>query len=55
MKARLEINGDGIILTAETDEERKRLLDLWISRARAMSMDGQGDQLLIAPGESLPL
>ena len=50
MKVGLEINGDGIIVTAETDEERKRLIDLWIGGARTMSMDGQGDQLLIAPG-----
>ncbi len=49
MKARLEINGDGIIVTAETNKERGRLIDLWIGKARAMSMDGLGDHILIAP------
>ena len=49
MKAKLEINGDGIIVTAETEEERRRLLDLWIDGVRTISMDGQGDQLLIVP------
>mgnify|MGYP001612344491 FL=1 len=49
MKAKLEINGDGILVTAETEEESRRLLNLWIDGVRTISMDGQGDQLLIVP------
>ena len=49
MKAQTEKSGAGVFLFAETQEERRQLLNLWLGWARCVAMEGVGDRLFIAP------